>query len=131
MTIEKQVITAIEAMTAAFHAGDIERVMASYEQQATIMFEPGVPVSDREAQRQAFQQAFAINPQFSYADHAVFGAGDTALHIAPWTMTGTAPDGNSVRQEGLSVAVLKRQDDGSWLIAIDDPHGQTLLKQDG
>lgn len=127
MTSEEQVIKAVETMTAAFHEGDIDGVMASYEKEATIAFEPGTPIVERAAQREKFLQAFSINPRFEYDGHEVFVSGDTAVHIAPWTMTGAAPDGTSVEQSGLSVAVLRRQAEGQWLIVIDDPHGQRLL----
>ena len=123
---EEEVIKAVETMTAAFHAGDIEGVMASYEEQATVVFEPGKPVSDRTALRQGFTQFFALQPRFTYSGHEVFVAGDTAMHIAPWTMQGTTPDGTAIEQSGLSVAVLRRQADGRWLMVLDDPHGQHL-----
>lgn len=123
---EKDVRAAIEAMTEAFHAGDLERVMASYESTATIVFEPGNPVSDPAMQRAAFEGFFALKPQFEYSGHEVFVAGDNALHIAPWTMTGTGPEGR-VTTRGMSVAALRRQKDGRWLMTIDDPFGSHLL----
>jgi ketosteroid isomerase-like protein len=42
-------------------------------------------------------------------------------------MTGTAPDGTPIRQSGLSVAVLRKQADGKWLMVFDNPFGQHLL----
>ncbi len=54
--------------------------------------------------------------------------GDIAVHFAPWTMTGTAPDGTEIKQTGLSVAVLRKQADGNWLMVIDNPHGQHLME---
>ncbi len=123
-----EVQAAVLAMTEAFHAGDIEGVMRSYADKATIVFEPGSPLTDKAQQRAAFEGSFAIKPRFSYAGHEVFVAGDTAMHIAPWTMRGTAPDGSEISQEGLSVAVLARQSDGAWKIVLDDPHGGALLQ---
>lgn len=128
MSIEqKEILATVETMTAAFHAGDIEGVMNSYEDTATVVFEPGAPVSDPEVTKSMFQGAFTLNPKFSYSGHEVFVAGDIAIHIAPWTMKGTTPEGQPVEQSGLSVAVLRRQTDGQWLMVIDNPHGQSLL----
>lgn len=124
---QKQVLEAVEGMTAAFHRGDLDRVMASYEPTATIVFEPGVAVTDEAAQREAFAGFFALSPQFTYAGHEVFVAGDNAIHIAPWTMTGTDPEGGTVTSSGMSVASLRRQADGRWLMTIDDPYGSHLL----
>lgn len=128
MTKEQQsVLKTIEAMTSAFHAGDIEGVMNSYETEATILFEPGSPVTDAEAIKQMFQGAFTLNPLFEYSGHQVIITGDIAVHFAPWKMSGKTPDGQAIEQSGLSVAVLRKQTDGRWLIVIDNPHGQALL----
>ncbi len=131
MSTNKQVVEAVETMTAAFHAGDIVGVMASYEDQATIVFEPGsAPITDRGAQQKMFEQLFELKPAFSYGGHEVFATGETAIHIAPWSMTGTAPDGTQIEQSGLSVAVLRRQADNRWLIIIDNPHGEHTANSD-
>ncbi|MGH1344786.1 MAG: YybH family protein [Nannocystales bacterium] len=124
---EQAVLTAVEVMTAAFHAKDIEGVMASYAPGATIVFEPGVAVDDPAAQREAFEGFFAISPQFTYSGHDVLVSGNRAVHFAPWTMRGTQPDGQAVEMTGLSVAVLERQPDGQWLMVIDNPYGGHLL----
>lgn len=124
------VIAAVAAMTQAFHAGDIEGVMASYEPGAAIAFDPLQPaVTDVAQQRVAFTEIFALTPTFTYAAHDVVVSGDIATHFAPWTMRATTPDGQSVEDHGLSVAVLRRQPDGRWLMVMDAPQGAHLLKQ--
>jgi len=128
MTAEQTaVLDAVQKMTSAFHGGEIDGVMDSYEDGATVVFEPGMPVSDHAVLREMFLGAFAIDPNFDYSGHEVFVTGDIAVHFAPWTMTGTMPDGQAVVQSGLSVAVLRKQADGRWLIVFDNPHGQNLL----
>ncbi len=124
---QKSIISAVERMTAAFHTGDIDGVMASYEDKTTVVFEPESPVSDPAIVREMFQELFKLNPQFDYGGHEVFVTNDIAVHIAPWTMKGKAPDGAKIEQSGLSVAVLRRQQDGRWLMVIDNPHGQHLM----
>jgi len=128
-TDENNVLNVIENMTTSFHNGDIEGVMATYEKNATIMFEPGKPVSDPAVLREMFKGAFALNPKFSYSGHEVFISGDIAVHYAPWSMKGKTPDGTDIEQSGLSVAVLRRQSDGKWLMVIDNPHGQNLMSK--
>lgn len=125
---EEDVYSTIENMTEAFHKGDIKGVMGSYETQATVVFEPNKPASDMDQIRQMFEGAFQVNPEFTYAGHDVFVSGDIALHIAPWQMKGKAPDGTEIAQSGLSVAVLRKQPDGSWRMVIDNPHGQILME---
>lgn len=124
---QKDVRAVVETMTTAFQDGQIDQVMTAYEPLATILFEPLTPMSDREAQIAAFHQMAGLSPVFTYAGHEVVVTGDIALHIAPWTMTGQMPDGTDIAQEGLSVAVLRRQPDGSWKMVIDNPHGSHLI----
>ena len=126
---QKAVMDAILDMTDSFHKKDINDVMASYESGAVIAFEPGKPVSGANAIREGFNGFFALNPKFTYSGHEVFVSGDLAIHFAPWSMVGKTPDGNEVREKGLSVAVLRRQPNGKWLMVFDNPFGQHLLEQ--
>jgi ketosteroid isomerase-like protein len=128
-TNQEQVQNTIERMTSALGKRNIDGVMATYERDAVILFEPGTPVSGSATQREMFNGLVAANAQFVNGEHEVVVAGDIALHLMPWTMSGTAPDGTAITQNGLSVAVLRRQQDGSWLMVIDNPHGQRLLRQ--
>lgn len=132
MTQDQQdTLAAIQTMTAAFQKNDIPSVMASYESEATVVFEPGAPVSDAAQIEQMFSGMAMVNPIFEYpAGHEVIVNGDIAMHIAPWSMTGKTPDGQDIAQSGLSVAVLRKQPDGSWKMVIDNPHGGRLLAQE-
>lgn len=125
---EKNVLAAIQVMTDSFQSGDIAGVMNTYESPATVVFEPDAPVSDAAQLEQMFSGMASVNPEFVYAaGHEVIVNGDIAVHIAPWSMTGKTPDGQDIAQSGLSVAVLRRQVDGSWKMVIDNPHGGRLL----
>ncbi len=126
---ETEVMNLIETMTHAFQAGKIDQVMSTYEANATVMFEPGVATRDRSALEAAFTQFATVSPVFSYSGHEVIVEGDIAVHFAPWNMTGTAPDGTNVEANGLSVAVARKQKDGSWKMVIDNPYGGNLLNQ--
>jgi len=127
---ETKVLEAIEAMTSAFHKKDMDGVLTSYEDGAAIMFEPGTRISDPALLRQMFEGAFQLNPKFNYPKgHEVYISNDIALHLAPWMMKGKAPDGTDIEQGGLSVAVLRKQENGKWLLVLDNPHGQLLMEK--
>lgn len=132
MTRDQQdVLAAIETMTSAFQANDIPTVMAAYESSPTVLFEPGVEVTGDALVQQMFSAMAMANPKFTYpAGHDVIVNGDIALHISPWSMTVTGPDGAPIAQTGLSVAVLRKQADGTWRMVIDNPHGGRLLPQE-
>ena len=49
--------------------------------------------------------------------------GDLALVTAQWQLAMTDQEGKTVTMNGQSVEVLRRQQDGRWLFAIDFPFG--------
>jgi len=130
MTEEQQnVLDAITKMTEAFQNKDIDEVMACYEPKAVIVFEPESPISDTKVLREMFTGMSMVNPLFTYSGHEVFISGNIATHIAPWKMTAKAPDGTVIKQSGLSIAVLRKQEDGKWLMILDNPHGSFLMNK--
>lgn len=130
MTEEQQnVLNAITKMTEAFQNKDIDGVMACYEPKAVIVFEPESPISDTTILREMFTGMSMANPIFTYGGHEVFITGNIATHIAPWKMTAKAPDGTEIKQSGLSIAVLRKQEDGKWLMVLDNPHGSFLMNK--
>jgi ketosteroid isomerase-like protein len=124
-----KILSTIDDMTNAFHQGDIDGIMQTYEPGAVVVGEPGTPVSGTPALRAMFAGFIAAKAHFTFLGHEVFQADDVALHLTPWRMAGVAPDGTAIVASGLSVAVLRRQPDGRWLMVIDDPYGDTLLNQ--
>ena len=130
METSDPIVSTILTMTAAFQMGDIPAIMRTYEPGAVVVGEPGKPLTGEAALRAMFAAFIAVKPEFTYSGHDVVIADDLALHLSPWQMNGVAPDGTAVRHKGLSVAVLRRQPDGRWLMAIDQPYGDALLNQD-
>lgn len=124
---QKKVFSTIEKMVTAFQNKDIDGVLATYEDNAIVMFEPQKPVQGKETLRAVFTQFVGMNPQYTFSGHEIYISGDIATHIAPWKMVGQLPDGTKIEQSGLSVAVLRKQADGNWLMIQDNPHGQFLL----
>ena len=122
-----QPITTVLMMTEAFQRGDIASVLRAYEPGAVVVGEPGTRLQGEAALRAMFAGFMAVQPKFTYSGHDVVQAGDVALHIAPWQMTGTDAEEKPVQGQGLSVAVLRRHADGRWLMVIDHPFGDQLL----
>lgn len=125
------ILSTIETMTRAFNQGDIDGVMRTYEAGAVVVGQPGAPVSGEQPLRAMFAGVVAAKAQFSFFGHEVVQAGDLAVHLTPWRMTGAAPDGSPIQAEGLSVAVLRRQPGGRWLMVIDHPFGDSLQRSAG
>lgn len=121
------ILETIETMNSAFGRGDIDTVMTTYEPGAVVVGQPDTPTSGDAQLRAMFASFVATKAKFVLGKHDVVQAGDLALHITDWRMTGEAPDGSAMTGRGLSVAVLRRQRDGSWAMVIDNPFGDALL----
>lgn len=125
----EQIHSVIEANNAAVAAGDIEAVLATFEPSGALAGQPGLVTDGPAALRGAFEGFMGMKPQITITGQEIVQAGDIALHSTTWDMTGAAPDGSEIAQSGFSVVVLRRQDDGRWLIAIDNPFGDHLVRQ--
>lgn len=117
----------IDTMTSAFAAHDLGGILATYEPGAVVVGAPRRPVSGETALRDLFAGFIAVDPRFTFFAHEIVQAGDVAIHLNTWRMEGRTPAGASVEQSGLSIAVLRRQPDGRWLMVIDHPFGDTIL----
>ncbi len=126
---QKKVFGTIQQMVSAFEKKDIDGVLETYEDNAIVMFEPQQPVQGKENLRTLFTQFVSMNPKYTFGEHEVYIAENIATHIAPWHMVGSMPDGTKIEQNGLSVATLRKQPDGEWLMIQDNPHGQFSINK--
>jgi uncharacterized protein (TIGR02246 family) len=124
-----QIQTTIDTNNKAVAAGDMEAILATFEATATMVAQPGMTVSGTPALREAFKQFLAINPHITVINQDLVQSGDIALHSYTWKMNGKTPDGHPVEQSGFSLVVLRKQPDGKWLMVIDNPFGDALLKK--
>jgi uncharacterized protein (TIGR02246 family) len=124
-----QIQTTIDTNNKAVAAGDMEAILATYEATATMVPKPGIAVSGTPALREAFKQFLAVNPHISIINQDLVQSGDIALHSYTWKMSGQTPDGHPIEQNGFSLVVLRKQPDGKWLMVIDNPFGDALLKK--
>jgi uncharacterized protein (TIGR02246 family) len=113
----------IRGFAEALEQGDLEQMLSLYEPDATFAPTPGAAVSGAAAIRSALEPFLAIEPHMTGQIEKVLVAGDTALVANRWSLRGTSPDGEPIELGGTSADVLRRQPDGSWRIAIDDPWG--------
>lgn len=117
----------VEQLIQAFHNLDVEQALSQYEPEGALVTGPGQVAIGTEALRSALEQVIALKPTLTTASYEIIEAGNTALYCSNWNMTGTAPDGSPVQQGGKSSDVLRRNSEGRWLIAIDNPLGDAFL----
>jgi uncharacterized protein (TIGR02246 family) len=110
-----------ERFECAVNAGDLEALVALYEPEAVYVAGPGQPVVGQKAIRGALAAWLAVKPRLRLELTGLALAGELALERTRWTVTMPGADGRPETTSGASSVVLRRQADGSWRMAIDDP----------
>lgn len=123
LSVEEAAIRATDAgWLAAATAHDLERILPFWADDATI-FPPGdSPIVGKEAIRRYVASAFAT-PGFSITWQTdkveISESGDLAYSTGIDRISVKGPDGKPVTEENRSVAVWKKQADGSWKCVVD------------
>ena len=110
------------AWLAAASAHDLERILPFWADDATILA-PGTPaIVGKDAIRKYVSSSFAM-PGFSITWKTekveVSQSGDLAYSSGTDRISLNTPDGKSVTEENRSVAIWKKQPDGSWKCVVD------------
>lgn len=112
-----------ELWTRAFVANDLPALLALYEADAVLAPSPDERYAGLEQIRVALEKFLALRPQFQMHTRQVVQADDVAVLFSEWRLVGTGPDGGEIHMGGLTADVVRRQGDGTWLMAIDNPFG--------
>jgi uncharacterized protein (TIGR02246 family) len=112
----------IRRFSERLNEGDVDGALALYDPEATFVAEPGTSVSGTEEIRAALERFAALEPELGGEIELVREAGGVALVVNRWSLRGRGP-GGPVEMGGRSADVLRRQEDGTWRVLIDDPWG--------
>ena len=107
----------------AYNSGDIDALAALYEPEAAYVAEPGKVRQGTEAVRDILGGYFALDGKAKFETRRVIGNDDLAVLISDWKLTYAGEDGAPVELGDTSTDVVRRQPDGAWLIAVDNPFG--------
>ena len=117
----------IKKLTEAINKGDIDTALSFYHDQAVLISQPGSIARGKDAIRTALEGFVSLKPSLRAEAHQLVEAGDIALYCSIWVLVGTSPEGKPVEMTGISSDVLRRQNDGHWLIAVDNPWGTSIV----
>ena len=106
-----------------FNSGDLDALVALYEDGAAFVPQPGEVVTGKEAIREALQGFLATGGKIEVSTRYAVRSGDTALLSGEWRLTGAGQDGEPLDMGGKTAEVVRRQPDGRWLYAVDHPFG--------
>jgi len=123
LAAEEAAIRAADAhWLAAAASRDLERTLPFWSDDATILAPGSAPISGKPAIRQYVSAAFAMSGfaiTWKTDKIAVASSGDVAYSTGTDWITSPGPDGKVVTEQNNSVAVWKKQPDGSWKCVLD------------
>jgi ketosteroid isomerase-like protein len=120
-------LDAITQFIAAINCGDLATALNLYAPGAAFVTRSGAVITGNAALHQEFAGFMTLKPTLTSEKHQIVESGDVAFYCSRWTMRGTDPAGNPVQQGGRSTDILRRQSDGHWRIAVDNPWGTELV----
>jgi len=106
-----------------FNAGDLDGMLALYEDDATFVRGAGDYVNSRTALSEGLRAFLDTRGRIKLETRYAVQHGNLALLSNEWTLTGTGADGKPFTMTGRTVEVVRQQADGRWLYVIDHPWG--------
>ena len=107
----------------ALESGDLEQAVNLFDVEAVFVVQPGQLATDADSIRTGLQGFIAMQPTLNFERVGTIVADNICFARAKWTLSGTGPDGSPNQMEGESTDVLRRQEDGSWRILVDNAYG--------
>lgn len=111
------------ALSAAYDARDLDAVAALYEPNATFVIKPGRVTTTPAELRGALQHALDLAARLTVYPRTFIGSDDLVLVLGTFTLSGRRGDGTPFERTSKFADVVRRQPDGRWLIAVDNPYG--------
>jgi uncharacterized protein (TIGR02246 family) len=104
------------------NAGDLEALLALYEPGCTLVRADGDAATGHAAIREVLGRLVAMRPTIrTEIVKVVRTGGDLAIVYNDWSMAAKRADGTPIERSGKALEVVRRQADGTWRFAIDDP----------
>ena len=104
------------------NSGDLNHLVMLYEEGCSLVRRDGGVATGHAGVRAVFEPLLATRPRIKLEVVKVVQTGkDLALVYNDWTLSATGADGNPIERSGKAIEVVRRQPDGSWRFAIDDP----------
>jgi uncharacterized protein (TIGR02246 family) len=108
----------------AFNAGDIAATVACYEPQACFVLKSGHAARGAAELREMFRATFSYKPVLELGVRKIISAGDDlALVIVEWKSKAFSSSGEAKVWAGTATDIVRRQPDGTWKLALDNPYG--------
>lgn len=116
----------------AINSQNFDRLLESYEPNATLVVRPGRIVSGQTDMKNAFEKIseyFNHSLKVSQEDLVVIEAGDTALVMSKAYIESPNKTDSKYSKEREAIYVYRKDKEGKWRCLIDNSYGFELLSQ--
>ena len=104
------------------NAGEPDQLITLYEPSASLVREDGTVATGTVAIRAALNASIAALSLITMnVTRTVRVGDDLAILYNDWSLHARGPKGAAVESSGRAIEVVRRQPDGRWLFAADDP----------
>ena len=106
--------------------GDLDAIVGLYEPTACFVNDTREKAVGHDAIRASFRDFAAAKPKLTAKIVLSAPNGDDlVLLYNDWTLEMTGPDGKPLTVTGKAIEAVRRQPDGTWRFAIDDPFARS------
>lgn len=108
-------------------SGAVDDILTLYEADAVFITHDRQVLAGHAALRGVMAAFAAERPRLTPNLVLVARQGEaTAVIYNDWSLVVTGPDGAAVEQSGRAIEVIRRQPDGTWRFAFDDPFARSI-----
>ncbi|TAL59793.1 MAG: DUF4440 domain-containing protein [Legionella sp.] len=126
--MRKTPLAAVHELDLAFNQGDIDAILSFYEDNASLIVEPGQSaIQGKAALREVFARALTLKGTATQIKTNVIESGDLALFTSKWIFEWISPDGLAMHRESIATTVFRKASNAEWLIVIDNSFGPAVL----
>ena len=111
------------ALSEAYNTGDLEALVSLYDPKAAFVIKPGRVTESPAELRGAMQHLVALRGRLTVNPRTFIRSDDLVLVLGTFTLSGRRADGTAFERTSRFADVLRRQPDGRWLLAVDNPYG--------
>jgi len=103
--------------------GDMTNSSTLYEANAILIERDGKTYIGKKAIQGQFSVLLSMKPTIHFQHQKTIRAGDIALLVSDWKITGVGPDNTHIEDNGRTCDVIRLQVDGTWRFVIQNPWG--------
>ncbi len=111
----------LQSLLKGLNSGDVDGVVGLYEPTAVLAEDPGHALEGRDAIKALIAAFSASKSRFTLHGFEVVKTGDVALVRSRWTVNTVDDSGRPLETTVSPAHVVRRNEAGHWLVAIDWP----------